>query len=719
MIRWLPASFWTFQKSVVCPSSPRTTWWPFDRCGSSSRVAFCAGVVPSTLPPIRSVGVFESGTRSVGVVVGVRRPRVDEPAAGPDELVAGVAEHGAAAARGGEVPLGHADVGAPDGRDVAPDLGAREEQVGHQRHRPHAARVAVIGGAVGVERERRRQRTGAALEHPEERRGANVAALDRQEAPVIGQVRARPPHRRRDVAVARAAVLIARAQRGVPIDLLVALRRLPEEVAGRVDGDHHRPVDAGRVAPRVDHRGARSGALADEVDAAVVHRSPGRLEVVDALRQRVAGQVDALARQPVRAVAEGGRAGAERLVAEQVRRTPQRRRHLGTVEHRRAVDAAVADEDDVVVLVEPARGGEVDVAAPGSALEAEDRRARVSGARRDPRDGQRDQPRARIVAVLGDHERPAVGGDAALLGLVVARLEGQLAGVRAGRDGHLIGAAGEVEVAEAGGQRSYQDEGADLCTRYVAKAHVATLRALPRGGVVARSRRASHAATRSSSYFGRRRGPMQSVTFALVRRLWSSARRYGGDLHDRLRGARGRRPGDRRQRQQERSDDRAGPRRDRAGPDHRAVVGASPAPVRRPGGGLAPRGRVLVRRRPARRLLDRRVRSGPGGRVPARRHPQRARGAHRPRHHRRLRGDRHVQRPDPHARRRRRAADRLRARLARRPDASAAARSRRRRRSSARNSPSASARPRRGSPSPRSARGSPASCTTSSRTRSA
>ena len=53
----------------------------------------------------------------------------------------------------------------------------------------------------------------------------------------------------------------------------------------------------------------------------------------------------------------------------------ERRLDLGAVELDGAVDAAVADEDDVVVVGEPARLGELHVGDAGTALEAEDRLA--------------------------------------------------------------------------------------------------------------------------------------------------------------------------------------------------------------------------------------------------------------------------------------------------------------------------------------------------------
>ena len=61
---------------------------------------------------------------------------------------------------------------------------------------------------------------------------------------------------------------------------------------------------------------------------------------------------------------------------------------------------------------------------------------------------QGDEPRLRVGPVLGHDERPAVGRVAAVLGSVGARLQGQIARLRAGRHGDRIGGA-DPEVAEA------------------------------------------------------------------------------------------------------------------------------------------------------------------------------------------------------------------------------------------------------------------------------
>jgi hypothetical protein len=67
-----------------------------------------------------------------------------------------------------------------------------------------------------------------------------------------------------------------------------------------------------RVAPGPDQREARAEALADEVDRPVAELAPRELELVDPLRNRVPGKVDALVAEAVGAGAEGGRLGFER-----------------------------------------------------------------------------------------------------------------------------------------------------------------------------------------------------------------------------------------------------------------------------------------------------------------------------------------------------------------------------------------------------------------------
>ena len=91
-----------------------------------------------------------------------------------------------------------------------------------------------------------------------------------------------------------------------------------------------------------------------------------------------------------------------------------------------------------------------------------------AGSRRacaDPSDGKRDQARVRLVPVLRDDERAAVGVVVALLGRVVAVVEDQVAGLRTGRDRDRVVARADVEVAEAEHHDADDDEGDDARRR--------------------------------------------------------------------------------------------------------------------------------------------------------------------------------------------------------------------------------------------------------------
>ena len=234
------------------------------------------------------------------------------------------------------------------------------------------------------------------------------------------------------------------AERRVPADLLTGRPGVPEEVAGRVDTDHHRAPDASGVAPGVDHRRTRPCAFAEQVDLPVAEVAAHRVEVVDPLGQRVAGEVDAGCLQAHRAGPVCRRHCRVRLRGQQVARVLARGHDLGAVEPGRAVDAAVADEDDVVPRREPGRVREAHVADPGAALQAEDRVARMRRGRVDTRHRQRNQPRLRVVPVLAHDERPAVGERRP----VVARMQRQLIRVRARGDADTVAASGEMQVDE-------------------------------------------------------------------------------------------------------------------------------------------------------------------------------------------------------------------------------------------------------------------------------
>ena len=287
-----------------------------------------------------------------------------------------------------------------------------------------------------------------------------MALLDREEPPASGHVPEGRADRGREVRRPLAAGLVLLAEGRVAADLLVGRLRVPEEVARRVRSDHHRAVDAGGVAPGVDHRRAGAGALAEQVDAFVAERLARCFQVVDPLRKRVAREVDAVVGEPVRAGPEGVGALAERRLAEEVGRALHRRLDLGAVEPDGAVHAAVADEDDVAVGNKPAGGPELHVRDPGAALEAEDRLGRLRRPGVDPGHRQRDQPRLGVGAVLGNDERPAVGLVATVLGGVGTALEGEVAGLGAGGHRDRV-RRGEAEIAEAARHERDQGEGND------------------------------------------------------------------------------------------------------------------------------------------------------------------------------------------------------------------------------------------------------------------
>ena len=161
----------------------------------------------------------------------------------------------------------------------------------------------------------------------------------------------------------------------------------------------------------------------------VAERDASGIDVVGLLRQRVAGEVDAGSLKPLRARGEGLGVRGQRRFAEVVRGVLQRRRHLGTVQHRRAVDAAVADHDDIVLGGQAARLGKRHIGDARAAVEIEDWRQRVGGASQDPGHRQRDQARLRARSVLRHDQRAAVRGHRTLLGRVSARVHGQLAGL--------------------------------------------------------------------------------------------------------------------------------------------------------------------------------------------------------------------------------------------------------------------------------------------------
>ena len=231
-----------------------TTWWPFGRCGSSSRVAFCGGVAKSSSPPISSVSTFESRTCVYLFSSGFAGHASTQPAAGPDEVGAGAADDRPAVGVGREEAPGGGGVAPADRGDVAPDLLARERDLRHQRQEPGAARrrrcrrraacrsssAPASGPAPSV----------VAFIRPKNAAALTLPCLIGRNQQWSGMSLVRRVERRREVGRPALAGRVLRAERGVAADLLVGRLRVPEEVAGRVDADHHRAVDAASGSAR-------------------------------------------------------------------------------------------------------------------------------------------------------------------------------------------------------------------------------------------------------------------------------------------------------------------------------------------------------------------------------------------------------------------------------------------------------------------------------------
>ena len=326
--------------------SGSTTWWPFGRCGSSSCVADLRRRREVELAADRGASRRSSPAR------GCTRSRpalaghgVDQPAAGPEEVGAGVADdrvRRSALARSSARACG--GVGPGRRRRRRPRRTRREDAmsaISDRNQSPLASPSAAE--SQRVDRHRRRERrapSGGRLHQPEEGGDPHVALPDRQE-PASG-----PGCRRTSACIeaARSSVRlrqrrVLRAERGVAPDLLVGRLRVPEEVAGRVDADHHRAVDALRVAPGVDHRRARAGALAERGrcgrSRAPCARPRGRRP---AAGSAVAGEIDAVVLAAASAQARnavGVRARSDFSPRKSVE-CLQRRLDLGAVEPRRS-----------------------------------------------------------------------------------------------------------------------------------------------------------------------------------------------------------------------------------------------------------------------------------------------------------------------------------------------------------------------------------------------
>ena len=311
------------------------TSWPFDRCGSSSRVAPCGGVAKSRLPPIEEGLDVRVAHARVLVLVRVRRPCVEQRAAGPDQVGAGLADDRPAGrpSRRRAEPAASALATAA----TSPQTDRSGRRTAPERHEPRplaspfaaASSVSIVQGAGSG------AASGGRLHQPEERGDPHVAFLtgrNHQRSGMSAYADGATRRGRRSAPAGR----VLRAERGVAADLLVGRLRVPDEVARRVDADHHRPVDALRVAPGVDHRRARPGALAQRGRCGRSRAPCARPRD----RRPAAAGCSRRGRRP-RPSAGRRRPGTRRvravgLLAEEVGRALERRLDLGAVEHRRS-----------------------------------------------------------------------------------------------------------------------------------------------------------------------------------------------------------------------------------------------------------------------------------------------------------------------------------------------------------------------------------------------
>ena len=154
-------------------------------------------------------------------------------------------------------------------------------------------------------------------------------------------------------------------------------------------------------------RRARAGALAEQVDAAVAERTARGLEVVDALDERVAGEVDAVGLQPVGAVARRRASYARRATrAEEVggalRADVPRGSRAPTSRRRR--DSRRARRRGRRRTGSPRRTPCSSCPGPPSSRKIGSRRVR--GARVDAGDGQRRSAGSRVARFSGTTSVP-------------------------------------------------------------------------------------------------------------------------------------------------------------------------------------------------------------------------------------------------------------------------------------------------------------------------
>ena len=208
---------------------------------------------------------------AVGVVVGAGRPGVAQRPPAQRKSVPGLPRIEPPPAGRGEVALRGGGVAAGDRCDVALDLDRRGSTSWASTDRSQSPLASPSAAeSQRVDGHRRGDRRGAAASRSSGRRTtaeADVARLDRQEPPAVGHVRRRRVERRGQVVASAGCTTASSAQRAAYL-----------WICSSVGSGYQRKLPGGftpiiterwmllRVAPGVDHRRARAGALAEQVE---------------------------------------------------------------------------------------------------------------------------------------------------------------------------------------------------------------------------------------------------------------------------------------------------------------------------------------------------------------------------------------------------------------------------------------------------------------------
>ena len=249
------------------------------------------------------------------------------------------------------------------------------------------------------------------VHHHEVSADANRIGVDIEDHPALRHVAVDVIHGLRKIVRPAAAIIVLCAQLGQVPDHIVERVPVVEEVTRGVDADLDHALQALGIHVDIGLRHARSVALAEEVDPLVPEPFAGRFKILDHLGHRVTREVNARLLVTVCALLYSGSHVLTRLVAEQVDAdvSLHAAAEFGALQHHRAVLAAVSDHHRVAVLEQPGGRCPRKVGSAGAADHPKHRLSHRGPGSRDAHDGQRDQARARLVPVLRDDQRAALG----------------------------------------------------------------------------------------------------------------------------------------------------------------------------------------------------------------------------------------------------------------------------------------------------------------------